>query len=226
MNMQEILDNYKRTGRLHHAYVLYGDKKIIKNSLFTFLEQELDFPIIHNPDLWQGEYNVFKIKDSHALNTEHLKQPLLNNKKVFILFLNAITLDAQNSLLKIFEEPKAESVFFIICPAGINLLPTLKSRLISQSFAEDNIFSSVAKKFLQSNISERMGLISKLTKEVKDEKKVKADMISLLKEIENIVAKQKDRNTEQIYCLEKAISYSNDESASVKMILEHLATTV
>jgi DNA polymerase III delta prime subunit len=221
--MQEILDNYKKTGRLHHAYVLYGDKEIIKNNLLTFLEQELGFPIINNPDLWQGEFNVFKIKDSHALNTEHLKQPLVNDRKVFVLFLNAITLDAQNSLLKIFEEPKAESVFFIICPAGINLLPTLKSRLISQSFEDDNIFASVAKKFLQSSISERMELISKLTKEVKDEKKVKADMISLLKEIENIVAKQKDRNYDQIYSLEKAISYANDESASVKMILEHLA---
>ncbi len=221
--MKDILDNYKKTGRLHHAYVLNGDREIIKSSLFTFLENELQFPIDNNPDLWQGEFNVFKIKDSHFLNNEQLKKPLVNDKKIFMLFLNAITLDAQNSLLKIFEEPKAESVFFIICPAGINLLPTLKSRLICQSFAESNLFTSLAQKFLQSNIGERMEIINNLSKEIKDEKKVKADMISLMKEIENIIAKQKEKNIGQIYDLEKAINYSNDESASVKMILEHLA---
>lgn len=221
--MKGILESYKKTGSLHHAYALCGDKDIVKESLFSFLETELNFPISQNPDFWQGEYNVFKIDDSRAINTEHLNRPVVCGQKIFVLFLNAITLDAQNSLLKMFEEPKSGTTFFIVCPNNINILPTLRSRLIFEIFETDGTTDSSAQKFLKANIGQRMEMITKMTKEIKDEKAFKADLIAFMKEIENILAKPKDRNLTNILSLEKAISYANDESASIKMILEHLA---
>ena len=75
----------------------------------------------------------------------------------------------------------------------------------------------------------------KETKEIKDEKLTKSDVIIFLKNIEKVIKdslKLKNAHNGRsgsllaIEDIEKAISYANDESPSIKVILEHLAVTL
>lgn len=243
--MKQIRDSYRKTGRLHHAYALLGDRQEVKEELFSFLTKDLKFPIKGNPDFWQGEFNVFKIGDSRALNDAHLNKPIQEDRKVFVVFCNSITKDAQNSLLKIFEEPSAETTFFIILPSATDLISTLKSRLMI--VRGENILNGKTEKnknkdkagdaeeFLSAKIGKRLTMVAKIAKEIKDEKLTKSDAIIFLKNIEKVIKdslKLKNAHNGRsgsllaIEDIEKAISYANDESPSIKVILEHLAVTL
>jgi DNA polymerase III delta prime subunit len=223
--MKQIREIYKRTGKLHHAYGILGQREMVRDEIFSFLIKDLKFPVTNNPDFWQGEFNVFKIDNSRDLNESHLKLPIKYDKKVFVISANFITKGAQNSLLKIFEEPRADTIFFLLLPADAELLPTLKSRLIFGSYGVEEKKQG-AEEFLSAKIGKRMDLVAKILKDIKDEKLTKADAISFVKNIEVVLSQEKKKDLSVIKELERAISYLNDEAPSIKVILEHLAITV
>jgi hypothetical protein len=229
--MKQIRDTYRKTGRLHHAYGILGDREKVREEIQAFLVKELKFPITKNADFWQGEYNVFKIGDSRVLNDAHVNKPVKYDKKVFVVYANFITKDAQNSLLKIFEEPTPDTVFFLVLPEATDLLVTLKSRLIFGKGGGDDT-ASQAEAFLSAKVGKRMEIVAKIVKDIKDEKMNKAGAIKFIKNIEKVVKdnlKVKNAHNARsgsllaIEDLEKAISYASDESPSIKVILEHLA---
>jgi len=231
--MKQIKATYKKTGRLHHAYGILGNKKKVKEELQDFLLKDLKFPVSNNPDFWQGEYNVFKIDDSRAINEAHLNKPIKYDKKVFVIYANFMTKDAQNSLLKIFEEPRADTTFFLVLSTMSDLLPTLKSRLIiskGENGKEDPL--TQAEEFLEANMGKRLQIVLKITKDIKDEKLNKSDAITFMKNLEKVIKnglKLKNAHNARsgsllaVEDIEKAISYAGDESPSIKVILEHLA---
>ncbi len=230
-SMKQIRDTYRKTGRLHHAYGILGDKEKAKEEIQAFLTKELKFPTTKNPDFWQSEHNVFKIGDSRVLNEAHLNRPVKHGRKVFVVYANFITKDAQNSLLKIFEEPTPDTVFFLVLPEATDLLVTLKSRLIFGKGGGDDA-ASQAEAFLGANAGKRLAMVAKIVKDMKDEKINKSDAIKFIKNLEKVIKHNhkskkthsgKDESLLVIEDLEKAVSYASDESPSIKVILEHLA---
>ncbi len=232
--MRQIIDTYRKTGNLHHAYGILGEQKKVKEELSAFLIKDLKFPLIANPDFWQGDFNVFKIEDSRVMKEAHLNRPVKYGRKIFIISANFMTRGAQNSLLKIFEEPRADTVFFLILPSSAGLLPTLKSRIIFgkeiQGNKNDPLFQ--AEEFLKAKTGARMETIAKISKNIKEEKMTKSDAITFLKNLEKVIkANLKIKNTHNgrngsllaVEDIEKAISYAGDEAPSIKVILEHLA---
>jgi len=231
--MKQIRDSYKKKGRLHHAYAILGDRKEVKEELFAFLTKDLKFPVIGNPDFWQRDFNVFKIDDSRDLNEAHVNKPVKYDRKVFVIFANFMTKDAQNSLLKIFEEPRADTTFFVVLPSGTDLLPTLKSRMIfgrGENEKSDSVLS--ANDFLLAKTGKRLEIVSKIVKDIKDEKINKSDAITFIKNIEKVIKenwklKKTDGGRSEHFLaiedIEKAISYAGDESPSIRVILDHLA---
>lgn len=221
---------------MHHAYGILGDRKKTKEEVRDFLLKELKFPVTKNPDFWEGEHNVFKIADSRILNEAHLNRPVKHGRKVFVVYANFITKDAQNSLLKIFEDPTPDTVFFLIMPEGTDLIPTLKSRLIFGTAPNPSLEkggkSLDAEEFLNAKVGKRMEIVAKIVKDIKDEKMNKAGAIKFIKNLEKVIKNNhktkkthgsKDESLLVIEDLEKAISYASDESPSIKVILEHLA---
>jgi DNA polymerase III delta prime subunit len=212
---------------MHHAYAIAGERKRARVEILDFLKKELKFPIIGNPDLWQGEFNVLKISDSRSLSEAHQNKPVKYGRKIFLIQTNFITRDAQNSLLKILEEPQAEAIFFITLPGTSGLIPTLKSRLIFgrvEGGADTPDQSYDPAVFLASKAGKRLTMVAKILKDLKDEKISKADVITFLKALEREVKGRGDLLS--IEDLEKAISYAGDESPSLKVILEHLAVVL
>ena len=217
--MKQIREIYKKTGKLHHAYGLWGEREEIKKELHDFLIEDLKFPVVGNPDFWQGEFNVFKVDDSRVLNESHLNKPVKYERKFFVILANFMTKDAQNSLLKIFEEPKADTIFFLIMPSVTDLIPTLKSRLIIGSQGQNTNIPEhnrpihplyLAEEFLSAKIGKRLTMIAKIVKDIKDEKLNKSDAISFIKKTNKLsTVLSDDVNLAMTDIVNKVISLKN-----------------
>lgn len=86
-----------------------------------------------------------------------------SKKRRVVIYTPAITVQAQNALLKVLEELQ-EGIFFFLCvPEGIHLLDTLTSRCIILSKREkDEQISKEFKTFINSPIKERIKIIDEI----------------------------------------------------------------
>jgi DNA polymerase III delta prime subunit len=101
-------------------------------------------------------------------------------KKVFLICVNSMSLDAQNVLLKMFEEPIENTHFFLVVPDANALLKTLISRfsLISarKDLAEE---AKVAEKFIAMPLAKRIDYIKELLAEAEEEDEEENEIIAL-----------------------------------------------
>ncbi len=226
--MQLLIDTYKKTGNLHHAYLIEGERSSTVKTLFDFLENEVGVKKAANPDFWHGQFDSFGIDDGRLLK-EMQEKKAFSGKKIFVLEVNALTHQAQNSLLKMFEEPTSDTHFFLVLPSLSSLLPTLRSRFMVIERKSEDTVGVLARQFLLANKGERLKLAKEFADEISDEKKVKADAALLLGHLELLLKeklgkKAMGRDEAQIFSeLISARSYLGDTSPSVKMLLEHVA---
>ena len=64
------------TDELHHAYALVGEPTSLLQSVLTFVEKDLAFPVKANPDFWMSEHATFTIDDARALADFHIRKPI------------------------------------------------------------------------------------------------------------------------------------------------------
>lgn len=83
--------------------------------------------VIFNPTNDKGKELEFRINDAR----EVIAQSYLANDREYFIILNApsYSIEAQNALLKILEEPPQNVHFVLIAPSKNALLPTILSRL-------------------------------------------------------------------------------------------------
>ena len=233
---------------LHHAYLLEGIAESILKELHEFLEEGLSFHIKGNPDFWHGAFDTFGIDDGRALKEMQSRRPV-GERKIFIVQANFFTREAQNALLKVFEEPTPNTHFFIITQNTASLLPTLRSRLaVISNISRSDLYKYkgqtfiFAEGFLTATGAARIEMLKKMI-EAKD----KNTAISFLNSLEEALYNNDGRATsvktlygndgfygrrtsvKGVFVFEeiwKARSYLNDRAPSVKMILEHIALTV
>ncbi len=151
--MKLLETTWLTTGNIHHAYFLVGEPSVVVPHVREFLEKTVNIQLAGNPDVWHGRFDVFTIDDARQLSDSQERKSFQTNtqankknsersikdgknkeentqesRKIFIIETNSITESAQNSLLKVFEEPTVGTHFFIISPQD-TLLPTLRSRM-------------------------------------------------------------------------------------------------
>ncbi|MEK7128537.1 MAG: hypothetical protein AAB933_03170 [Patescibacteria group bacterium] len=112
---------------LHHAYLIEGAREEIVPEVLTFFEN-LNIKISGNPDFCRISIDNFKIDEALSLRGMSTDKSFSLGKKIFLICVNTLSLDAQNVLLKMFEEPTANTHFFLIVPDKNSLLKTLVSR--------------------------------------------------------------------------------------------------
>lgn len=240
--LREIIN---QKDNLHHAYLIEGNYEEVFPQIIKFFEDVLNFSITNNPDFWHGEFETFGIDDGRRINelqsrralSEKTNQSLGSGKQFFVIKTDFITREAQNSLLKMFEEPAEDTHFFIVMNSSEVLLPTLKSRLMlvrpySQDISEKDI-KKFTNDFLKGSLAERLDMVKVFFGDSK--KKIPADKggaIKFLNELEkqlreNIDFKEvKEKDLIIFDEIIKCRSYLNDRSPSVKMLLEHLSVIV
>ena len=227
--MQELIDSYKSSKNLHHAYFLVGDGEEIFLELRGFLEEKVGVKTLGNPDFWYGKFNTLNIEGARGIAESQERKSFkshlearLPSKKIFIIQTDFITEEAQNSLLKVFEEPTKGTHFFIISPQD-NLLPTLRSRM--QVIMSKTVFDS--SKILNMEIAERLEKVKEITDMIKDEEKTKQDAITLLNQIETELHNMDiEKSAKALKICESARASLYDRGAPVKMILENVMLSV
>lgn len=213
----------------HHSYFIHSFKDSVEH-LKTFLKEKFDINHSQNPDFFHEKYEVLGIDESRKLKDLHLSKSFLEDgKRIFIIEANGITHEAQNALLKIFEEPNENTHFFLIMPSIEVLLPTLRSRLqILNSPDQDSSEETIkeVREFLKLSKKEKVKYVDDLAKKISDDELTKADAQEFLGALEMILYEDKEKNTEGLRAVVKARNYINDRSPSVKQLLEFVALSI
>lgn len=153
--MQEHLSAMIRTGRVGHAYVLEGAAGLGKTAVATWFsraavceaqdgtvcghcENCLKSAAGAHPDIVTVDRHFIqddKIKEGSVdamrlFRRDVFTKPFLAKRKVYILpHADQLLFPAQNSLLKVLEEPPAYCTIVLLCQNTAKLLDTVRSRL-------------------------------------------------------------------------------------------------
>lgn len=157
---------------LHHAYLIEGAREEIIPELLSFLE-ELGIKTYGNSDFMHIGVDSFKIDDARNLKAYGAQKSFTEGKRIFIISANSFLLEAQNSLLKMFEEPIENTHFFLVVPDANSLLKTLVSRFYfispKQGLGGEDASVAEAEKFLKMNLRDRLDFVKELLAEPEEE---------------------------------------------------------
>lgn len=207
----------------HHAYYKEG------------LQSEFDALALELRPFWSSRFEKFGIDDAREL----VQLVSLKNYQagVFLLSIASVTNEAQQALLKLFEEPQLGTTFVVLLPHGM-LLPTLRSRMLEYPATKDGplfahkgpSFVELSAEFLKGTQKSRSDFIAKLLKddpprlgEAGDgaKERVRELLLGLERLLAPHIADPKARRG--LEDIQKVRSYVGDRSAALKMLLEHLA---
>lgn len=95
-----------------------------------------------HPDVYiTGEDGAVRVNDIRALTEElYIKPAISKNKVLIVKNADSMNSDAQNALLKSFEEPPSYAVIILLSENVQNLLPTIRSRgmhIVFEPFSEE-----------------------------------------------------------------------------------------
>lgn len=212
----------------HHAYFVHSFKDSVTH-LKEYLKKKFNINHAQNPDFFHEKFDVLAIDDSRRIKDLHSSKSFLaGSKKIFILEADGITHEAQNALLKVFEEPHEDTHFFMVMPSVSILLPTLRSRLLvlETPHEEITVFTEI-EKFLKLSPKDKVDFVDEIAQDITDEKATKADAQRFLATLEMaLYQKGVEKNSEGLKAVLKARDYLNDRGASVKQLLEYVALSL
>ena len=228
--MDYIFENYKKTGYLHHAHVIEGAYDIVVPAITVAIAKHLNIDAQGNPDFVVQHYESFGVDEARSLKAAQARSGFGSSRKIFVIGTNSFTREAQNALLKTFEEPTAGTHFFIILPRAEALLPTLLSRVlvVSGKIEYEDDANVLAEKFINSSLEERFALAKKLAEKKAGETVDRELFRRIFDHIERILytrttGKRDDATASVFREIFQAKTYLADRGSSPKMLLEHLA---
>jgi len=235
----EILTHLDKNN-LHHAYLIEGKYEEIVPKIINFLKN-LGIETYNNPDFYYISIDSFKVEDAFNLKSMQYEKSFSsekNAKKIFLISANNFLLEAQNTLLKIFEEPIKNTHFFIIVPNSNFLLKTLISRFyLIKTKPNIEIELKEAEKFIYMSLKNRLNFIKELITETEEkisievkkdiiQNSVRAKALKFLNALETIMSK-KIFNTQNYFIhIFKVREFLNQPGSSVKNLMESIALTI
>jgi DNA polymerase III delta prime subunit len=187
---------------MHHAYLLVGDKETAHSFVVGRLE-EVGFVLANNPDYLVLRFETFGIPEARDLS-QRAARKAFSGRKVFLIVADALTHEAQNALLKTFEEPTSDTHFFVVVREEGMVIPTLLSRMQVVKLEASSEKLEDAKDFLMLPLKKRLEFA----------KDFEGNLAQFLDEL-LLITKSKE-----VLALRR---YAQDRSASARLILEHLA---
>ncbi len=227
--MDNIFEHYKKTGYLHHAYVIEGLHEDVVRVLVPTIERHLGITAKGNPDFSITRHESFSIDEARALKDIEKRSAWGGGKKIYIIGAITFPLEAQNALLKTLEDPTEGTHFFIILPRAEILLPTLRSRVLVVAADEntpDEEAKDLATKFLEANLENRFVLIKRLV-EKKDRELFRRMLDHIEKKLYARFKNKPDTEAGKVFSeIYQVKLYLATRGASPKMLLEHIAMIV
>lgn len=162
------------------------------------------------------------IDEARTLAEQAHRTPSGAVARLMIVRTSFITHEAQNALLKLFEEPPSTARFVLIVPTDLRFLPTLQSR-ISFEFVKPSVaINPCWSEFVACNYAERIAKIEFATKskDVDWQRAIKRGTIDWVTQdkcsFDNIA------RARVLYAVERLLT----RGASNKMLLEELALSL
>lgn len=219
---------------LYHSYVIESNMENTATNLKLYLEDhgEVDK---NSSDIMFASYDSFGMEDSIIIKEWYQNKVTDGKKKICIINTKFINREAEQSLLKVIEEPTENTHFFIITPDASLLLDTILSRVHLIKNVDEGLNEEYSLEFYKLNINKRLDKIADIIKEFKDNENsggLRYKAISLINGIERIVYekwKMDINNTDLVYILNELKNcreYLSIPGASVKMILEYIALVI
>lgn len=212
---------------MHHAYVYEGSMTLLPG-LAQDAGTRFGFEAAHNPDVHVEQWEKFGIDESRALVAQTSMRSV-SGRALFVLGIASITSEAQQALLKLFEEPQVGALFVVLVPHG-TLLPTLRSRFLEypEKISRVNLaMSTEAVEFLTWPYAKRSAWITAFLKG--EDEGVREKVRVFVNELEQVLYTKSGTGPAVREALEDIAhfrGYLADRAPSIKMILEHFAATL
>ncbi len=172
-------------------------------------------------------YGLFSVEDARKVASVASQAPIGGEEKAIIIAASRMYHEAQNALLKVFEEPPKGTHLFLVVPTPGMLLPTLRSRVQMLGGGHPmSYISEAAEEFLKASKDKRTAIIKKLTTgKDEDERRENRDAaIEIVNGIEAAAyASGAGKHAALLAELSVLRGYLHDRAAPLKMILEHLS---
>ena len=215
----------------HHAFVIEAEAEEGIAAAQAWAEKELGMKAQANPDVIVLKYGLLSVDDARRVSELAAGAAFAGDTKVVIISASRVYHEAQNALLKLFEEPPAGAYLFLIMPSLGGLLPTLRSRVqvLSVSKTKNTIIydsDSVAVAFAKASPEKRSAMIKKLTsgKDEEERRENREEALAILNGIEAACVSQTyTKHTALLSDIATLRGHLYDRSAPVRMILEHLS---
>ena len=210
------------------AYLVRGSEESL-DALLDKLEKENVIERGH-PDLFAKSYRKFGVEEAEELRARARTRPVAGESRVFAFFAPSMTTEAQNALLKTFEEPAANAIFFIIVPSPETMLPTVRSRVQTFELPMSRFHLDMidADDFLAASAEKRLTMLKSLYEHDEDEGRDIGSVIAFLQALELRFAKTKptDAARESLHAIYRARKYATDKGSLLKTLLEQVALLV
>ncbi len=217
----------------HYAFVIEAEAEEGIEVAQAWAERELGMKMKGNPDVVVMRYGLLSVEDARRVAELAAGKAFVGDTKVVIIAAARAYHEAQNALLKLFEEPPPGTYLFLILPSLGGLLPTLRSRVqildTHVRLTKSNI-SEAAEEFVKASKEKRSAMIKKLTsgRDEEERRELRDEAIAIVNGIE-VIAYRSLTSVESAALLSDIATlrgYLYDRSAPVKMILEHLSLVI
>jgi DNA polymerase III delta prime subunit len=227
-----ISDHFNKDN-LHHAYLLEGEKEELISQVIEFC-QKLEIKTEGNPDFCHISVDSFKIEEAFDLRAMSANKNISSAKRVFLISVNSFTLDAQNVLLKMFEEPVSNTHFFVVTPDADALLKTFISRFYFIPFSNKKKNTNEAEIFIKKDKKGRIDFIKELLAKEEDpgesnEESARSKAMKFLNALEFVLYQKMSRTVLDISMFKhffKVREFLRMPGSSAKNLLESIALTI
>lgn len=219
------------TINLHHAYLIEGIRDEVIGEVLAFVKS-LRVEVENNLDFSHISIDNFKIDEALDLRRMGTEKSFTAERKIFVLSANTFSLDAQQALLKLFEEPIPNTHFFVIVPETDALIRTLISRFHLLRDDSHVVDTTTASQFIKMPYIKRMDFIKELLSDV-DEDDLRADSartksLKFLNRLETELHSKMKTDTKADYFrhIFKVREYLRQPGSATKTLMESVALIV
>lgn len=216
---------------MSHAHYFAGTAEEGTKEALSYIERELGLPTTGNPDVAVMRYGLLSVEDARALS-DFARQAPVGNAKAIVIVAGRLFHEAQNALLKLFEEPPEGTYLFLVVPTEGIVLPTLRSRMTPLTGSGEESTAAIIEEFFAAGPAGREKVIGKLLDRAKSDKEdekqaARADAIALAEGLaraayESSTKKASPDLSAFLTDLDRFIPILHERSAPLKQIFEHL----
>ena len=198
----------------HHANLLVGAPEQAESYLHSLCDC-LGVRLPNNPDFFAFKTETFGIEEARELKLLSTRKAV-TPKKIFFIAPMRLTLEAQNALLKTFEDPFPDTYFFLATRAEGLVVPTLRSRMQTIRVSQDlTLESRDAEAFLSLSIKDRLLFARSFALEEKSLSVFLDGLLFLLRK-----QRGKGEHLRNVYHVRRFVG---DSLVTPRLVIEHLS---